>query len=303
MTGFIMKEMKEQFSKETKTPDPSSRNPAPDGLPLVSVVIATKNEEAHIENCLRSIKDQSYPQDHMEIVVVDNASNDRTKEIALAYTERVFDKGPERSAQRNFGAEQSRGEYFIYLDADMVLSEELVGNCVDLVRGKPEVIALYIPEIVTGDVFFSRVRRFERSFYDGTVIDCARFIRRNIFLELGGFDLNLTGPEDWDLDKRLRKRGHIDLVQAPLYHNEADFDLGKYLSKKEYYSDDFGAYMNKWGKDDPDIQKQFGIWYRFFGVFLERGKWKKILAHPILALGMYFLRVLVGWRFLRKRFS
>ena len=132
---FIMNEMKERLSKETKTPDP-------DSLPLVSVVITTKNEEAHIEKCLRSIRDQSYPRDHLEIVVVDNASSDRTKEIALAYTDKVFDKGPERSAQRNYGAEQSRGEYFIFLDADMVLSEGLVGNCIDLVRGKPEVIAL-----------------------------------------------------------------------------------------------------------------------------------------------------------------
>lgn len=269
-------------------------------LPLVSLIITTRNEEAHIESCLQSIKSQTYPADRIEILVIDNASQDRTKEIAQAFTDKVFDKGPERSAQRNFGAEQSRGEYFLYLDADMTLSDGLIQNCVDLVRKNPGLIALYVPEIVTGDVFLSRARRFERSFYDGTVIDCARFIRRNVFLELGGFDLNLTGPEDWDLDKRLRSVGRIDLVQSPLYHNEADFNLDFYLSKKEYYSSDFGAYIKKWGKHDPDIKKQFGIWYRYFGVFLERGKWKKMLAHPFLTMGMYFLRFLVGWRFLRR---
>ncbi len=66
---------------------------------IVSVVVTTKNEKKHIENCLLSIQEQTYP--HIETIVVDNASTDRTKEIARKYTDLVFDKGPERSAQRN----------------------------------------------------------------------------------------------------------------------------------------------------------------------------------------------------------
>ena len=50
--------------------------------------------------------------------------------------------------------------------------------------------------------------------------------------------------------------------------------------------------------DDKDIKKQFGLTYRYFGVFLENGKWKKLLSHPILTVGMYFLRFLVGVSFL-----
>lgn len=61
-------------------------------------------------------------------------------------------------------------------------------------------------------------------------------------------------------------------------------------------------YNEKWGKSDPDLKKQFGIYYRFFGIFTEKGKWKKLLLHPFLAMGMYFLRFLVGVKFLTRKF-
>lgn len=266
----------------------------------ISVIITTKNEEKNISNCIESIKKQSYPQEQIEIIVVDNNSQDRTKEIVHKYTNKVFDWGPERSAQRNFGVGKSNGEYFVYLDADMILSKDVLQNCVKRIKNDPEIIALYISEVVMGKNFWSKVRRFERSFYDGTIIDCARFIRKEKFLEVHGFDENLTGPEDWDLDKKLRNIGNIGMIKAPIYHNEAEFDLGKYLSKKGYYTKKFDEYISKWGKDDPDVKKQFGIYYRFFGVFLENGKWKKLISHPFLTSGMYFLRFLVGVKFLLR---
>jgi len=267
-------------------------------MPLVSVVITTKNEEKNIENCIKSILDQTYPKDKIEIIVVDNNSDDRTKEIARKFTDKVFDKWPERSAQRNLGVEKSEGEHFLYLDADMSLDKNVIIECVESIKNNSEIIALYIPEIIMGKKFFSRVRKFERSFYDGTVVDCARFINKDSFLKVGEFDGGMTGPEDWDLDKKLRNIGKIGLVKATLYHNETEFELKKYLNKKGYYAKSFDKYIQKWGRNDPDIKKQFGLWYRYFGVFLEDGKWKKLVAHPILTSGMYFLRFLVGVNYL-----
>lgn len=302
---------------------------------LISVVITTKNEESNIENCLKSVLAQTYPQDMIETIVVDNNSTDRTVELVKGFTPlnlKVFNWGPERSAQRNYGVEKSSGEYFLYLDADMTLSENVIKDCVNKVDKNPEIIALHISEIVMGERFFSKVRRFERSFYDGTVIDGVRFIKKNEFQKVGGFDEKLTGPEDWDLDKKLKKVypvvhggtgvGKLDLVKTPIYHNEAEFDLKKYLSKKGYYAQKFDDYIAKWGKDDEDIKKQFGIYYRFIGVFVEKGRftpsskmtwgpapsspmmtwgWKKLLAHPILTVGMFTLRILVGIKFLMRK--
>jgi len=89
--------------------------------------------------------------------------------------------------------------------------------------------------------------------------------------------------------------------EAVIYHNEAEFNLKKYLSKKGYYTQSFDKYISKWGKDDNDLKKQFGLSYRYFGVFLEKGKWKRLLAHPVLTGGMYFLRGSVGAVYLVNR--
>jgi len=298
-------------------------------LPLVSVVITTKNEEKNVEDCLRSIIYQTYPKENIEIIVVDNNSTDETVEIAKKYTDKVFNKGPERSAQRNYGMlEKSSGDFLMFLDADMILSPYVVSNCVGKISKDESLVGLYVSEIVLGNSFFSRVRRFERSFYDGTVIDGVRFLRKDIFKKIGGFDENLYAAEDWDLDKRLKKEGFIKVLEAGedfintgwalsdfiksrgvnsekfsnvIFHNEADFSLRRYLKKKNYYSKNFDKYFEKWGKDDGDVKKQFGFWYRYFGVFIESGKWEKLLERIDLTLGMYFLRFLVGISFVLRK--
>lgn len=56
-------------------------------MTLVSVIITTRDEEINIKNCLESIKNQDFPREKIEIIVVDNNSTDRTKEIAKRYTD------------------------------------------------------------------------------------------------------------------------------------------------------------------------------------------------------------------------
>lgn len=271
-------------------------------LPLVSVVITTKNEEKHIVSCLKSIKNQDYPQKKIEIIVVDNHSTDDTVKLAKKYTQNVFTKGPERSAQRNYGMIiKSHGQYVMYIDADMELSKKVISSCVSRVTKNPDIIGLYIREIVTGDSYWSKVRRFERSFYEGTVIDCVRFIKKSAFVKVKGFDERLTGPEDWDLDKKIRQLGKVDLIKQPIYHNEAEFNLKKYLAKKSYYSKGLDIYIKKWGKDDPDVKKQFSPIYRLALVFLEKRKWKKLIKYPYLSIGMITLRIMVGCNYLIKK--
>jgi len=295
--------------------------------PLVSLVITTKNEEKNIDNCMKSIKAQSYSQ--IETVLVDNGSTDKTKELAQKYTDKVFDKGPERSAQRNYGMiEKAKGRYVMFIDCDMILSPHLIENCVAMMK-KEDCPALHIPEIVLGQSFWSSVRRFERTFYNGTVIDGARFFCKDIFEKVGGFDEMMSGPEDWDIDKKIKKIGRIGLLNSTdktsdwclkkfildrgvnparfgsvIYHNESEFNLEKYLTKKGYYATSFDSYIQKWGKDDPDIKKQLGLKYRYIGVFVERGKWLKLLSRPDLTLGMAYLRFMVGIKFIfRKRYN
>lgn len=259
----------------------------------VSIIITTKNEENNILNCMESINKQSYPKEKIDIIVVDNNSNDRTVKIARVYTDRIYTFGPERSAQRNFGVKQAMGKFILYLDADMLLTEHVISECVKKCE-REEYIALYIPERIIGKGFWGRVRDFERVFYNSTVIDCVRFVRRDKFLEVGGFDEGLTGPEDWDFNRRIKELGKIDIINSPLYHNEGKFNLRSYIRKKIYYGRSFDAYIKKWGRNDPIVRKQLGFCYRYFGVFFESGKWKRFIRYPLLAMGIYFLRIIVG---------
>ena len=267
---------------------------------LVSIIVTTRNEEKNIENCLKSINNQNLNSLSIEIIVVDNNSTDKTVEIVKSSCHiQLYNFGPERSAQRNFGIKQANGKYILYLDADMILSENVVSECVEKCE-KEGYVALYIPEKIIGKGFWIKARDFERSFYNATCIDCVRFVRRDKFMEIGGFDETLTGPEDWDFDRRIKEVGEVDIVNAPIYHNEGEFDLRKYINKKSYYAKTFDEYVDKWGKDDRIIRKQLGFWYRFFVVFVESGKWRKMLRHPLLIFGMYFLRVLVGFAYITE---
>ncbi len=268
--------------------------------PLVSAIVTTRNEAKNLQACLSSIAVQTFPREKIEIIVVDNDSRDGTRDIAARFTDSIFNQGPERSAQRNFGARRARGTYILFLDADMVLSENVIGECVEKC-GRDGLAALYIPEKVVGRGFWIRVRNFERGFYDGTVIDCVRFVRKDVFERAGGFDENLTGPEDWDFDRRIKKIGTTGIAHAPLFHNEGGFSAGNYLKKKRYYARSFEAYIRKWGREDAIIRKQFGFYYRFIGVYCEQGKALRLLRHPGLAMGMYFLRFLVGVSYLMNK--
>ena len=95
---------------------------------MVSVVVPTFNSERYLESCLKSVKRQSYS--NIEIIVVDNYSADTTLKIAEKYADLVLLRGPERSAQVNFGVKNSKGKYVYRVDSDFVLESKVVEEAV-----------------------------------------------------------------------------------------------------------------------------------------------------------------------------
>lgn len=270
---------------------------------MVSIVITTKNAEEFIADCIKSVINSNYIKEgkEIEIILVDNYSSDKTVEIAKSLGAKTFLKGPERSAQRNYGVEQSSGKIVGFLDADMTLSENVISECVEIFENNENIKALYIPEKIFGEGFFNKVRNFERSFYNATVIDGIRFFRMEDFLKIGGFDISLFAAEDWDLDRRMKTSGGTAIIKSPLFHHE-NHSLKKYVIKKSYYASNFDNYFKKWGFDET-TKKQFGFYYRYLGVFIENGKWKKLFAHPILAISMYFSLFLKGCVYVLAKFN
>ena len=263
----------------------------------LSVVITTRNEAENIGNCIRAF---DRFRDDVEMIVVDNSSTDGTKELAEKLGAKVFDKGPERCAQRNFGWREASAEWVLVLDADMIVPEALVEELFEA-TGK-ESDAYWIPEVRTGVGIRIKARNFERSFYDGTAIDALRFFNRRVLAATGGYDENLiAGPEDWELDIRILATGaDCSVMRNHLLHNEKRLTLAAMLRKKAYYSRSMAAYRAKW-PGHPAVKKQFSPWYRFAGVFIENGKWKRLVRHPVLAAVMYFERFLVAFTYLVSR--
>lgn len=251
---------------------------------MVSVIITTKNEEKNIERLLISIKKQSYKK--LEIIVVDNNSTDNTTSIAKKYTTKVYTKGPERSVQRNFGVSKSSGETLLVLDADMELGPDVIKSCVQRIS---KYKALIIPEQTAGDGLMANVRKFEREMYMGDrSIEVARFFDKKIFLDFNGYDVNLTGAEDYDLPKRIMDKYGIDSIgwsKGWIFHHENNTNLFQMLRKKYYYAKNSANYAKK----HPElISTQGNLLFRkaYFR------NWRKFVNNPLLGLLFISIRIL-----------
>lgn len=249
---------------------------------LVSVIITTRNEEDVVEELLKSISAQTY--NHIEVLVVDNHSTDRTASIARKHTKHVYQKGPERSTQRNYGARKSTGTYVMFLDADMRLSPTVIYEAVTLCRQHQSVAAVIVPEISVGSRFWEKIKAYERSFYcleSGEEYEAARFFRRNVFMKAGGFDETIIGPEDWDLPKTIRKKGYaIGRIRSVIYHRERIASVWSLARKKYYYGLKSGRYLTKQGI--PLVSRDTVYFLR--PVFYRH--WRKIVSQPVMAAGM-----------------
>ncbi|HEV2029122.1 MAG TPA: glycosyltransferase [Candidatus Dormibacteraeota bacterium] len=254
-----------------------------DDRALVSVVVPTRNSARTLEACLISLCAQSYSP--IELIVVDNGSADETLGIASRHADVVESYGPERSAQRNRGAEVAHGDYLLFIDSDMTLSQGVVGDCVEAVRlaGAPAVV---IPEISVGEGFLARCRALERSCYAGdNNIEAARFFTREAFDSAGGFDENLTGPEDWDLSIRVAGGSSLPRTASQISHDEGRLRLAAVLQKKRYYA---ASSVSYWRKHGRSTFSQANLVFR--PAFLR--SWRRLLRHPVLTVGFLTLKSL-----------
>jgi glycosyltransferase involved in cell wall biosynthesis len=252
---------------------------------LVSVIISTRNEADVIGKLLASIKKQSFKSN--EIIVVDNNSQDKTKAIAKKFTERVFNYGPERSAQRNFGAKKAKGKYLLFLDADMELTRRVIEECIAKIKRVKNTGGVIIPEISVGKYFWEKAKAFERSFYfeeGGLAIEAARFFTKEAFSQTSGYDERVTGKEDWELSESVRKSGlRITRIASPLYHHETIPSLVNFAQKYYYYGLTVHRVLKK--QNTSFIGPETIPFLR--PVFYK--KFHRFFAHPILSIGMFIL--------------
>jgi len=248
---------------------------------LVSVVVPTRNNERTIEACLTSVRRQTHPA--VELIVVDNSSEDSTWSVAQRLADQVVLAGPERSAQRNKGIELARGEWVLWLDSDMVLPPETIAQALSTAKSTGA-LGIALPERTVGSGFWTSCRALERQCYlDDPLLHNPRLIRREILVGDGGFALSMSGPEDADLRLRMRAAGApIELGSVLVDHDEGRLTVRSVMEKRYYYGRSLPAFADR--HDGAAAQQGRAVTRSYV-------RNRRLLArHPITAVGMLGLR-------------
>ena len=151
-----------------------------------------------------------------EVVVVDDASSDRTAAIARAHDARVVSVSYRQiAATRNAGARQASGDLFVFLDADTVVTEAVIGAawraiCQGAVGGGCAIRfdgRLPLHGRALAAVSVPLYRAF------GLASGCFLFCTREAFQAAGGFDERLFAAEEGAMSRALRRQGRFVVLR------------------------------------------------------------------------------------------
>jgi glycosyltransferase involved in cell wall biosynthesis len=185
---------------------------------VISVIVPVRNDPGHLRSCLESLA-ASRGAEH-EVIVVDDASTDGTSAVAAERGVRLLHlerrAGP--AAARNRGAEAARGEHLLFVDADVCVHPETVGQVASAFAADPGIDALfgsYDLRPGAGNFLSQYKNLFHHFVHQQGSAEASTFwsgcgaIKRRVFLEMGGFDTSYGRPciEDIELGARLRRAG------------------------------------------------------------------------------------------------
>jgi len=213
-------------------------------LPLVSVIIPTFHSAKTLETCLKSIQNQSYK--NIELIIVDAFSKDNTGQIAERFTAEIFLLATERSLARNFGAKQAKGKFLLFIDSDMELTSNVIEECVKL-SIRRDIDAVIIPEESVGKNFVAKCKKLEKMMRLREAYgEAPRFLKKEVFEFIGGYDENLVIGEDFELTQRIRNAGSmIGRCEAIIKHHEENLSIKKLTAKLYYYGKTLPIYLKK----------------------------------------------------------
>ena len=194
--------------------------------PLVSLIIPMRNEERFIARCLDSIVGNDYPHDHMEVLVADGLSTDRSRELVEEYARRysfirLLDN-PKRlqAAGFNLALAEATGEVVLRIDAHTTYARDYIQQCVDAlgssgaanVGGAQQAVG---DSYVTNTIAIATTSRFgmgdarHRYGSQAAWVDTVYLgaWRRSTLEQLGGLDEAWAVNEDYEMNYRLRRSG------------------------------------------------------------------------------------------------
>ncbi|MCJ7429538.1 MAG: glycosyltransferase family 2 protein [Candidatus Nanohaloarchaeota archaeon QJJ-5] len=212
-----------------KEADDIDAYPEPSRFPSLSVLLPAYNEEDTIREAIESILDQNYPDDKIQIVVINDGSTDATEEIASEYEDEITllsQKNQGKGAALNTGLETAEGEIVVVQDADSVIQpdayrmmvghfdEEEVGGVIAGI--KPLKTNTMVKKLQKMEYLLGILYRKLMSVIDTLYVTpgALSMYRRDLIEDLGQFDEdNLT--EDLEIALRVRKHNYTVRMSAP----------------------------------------------------------------------------------------
>ncbi len=165
----------------------------------ITVIIPTWNEEKHLPNLLEDLSSQIMK---AEIIISDANSTDRTREIAEEFGARVVEGGLP-AVGRNAGAKAAKGEWLIFLDADVRLPNDgFLDNSVSECEKRGLAVAtapIYPEEGGFMDSFFHAVYNFYMRLMENLIphaTGACIIVKKSVFEKVGGFNEKITFAED-----------------------------------------------------------------------------------------------------------
>lgn len=180
----------------------------------LSIIIPAYNEARLISHCLRSVADSiaanTKPGFTSEVIVVDNNSTDNTGELArLSGAQVVSEPINQIGRARNAGAAQATGDWLLFLDADSLLSPDLLADILQMIEsgkyvGCGSTLRMDgLPWWATLTLQFWTTVSVVCRWAAGALVVC----RRDAFQEVGGFDQTLYALDEVTLSKQLKRWG------------------------------------------------------------------------------------------------
>lgn len=187
--------------------------------PLVSVIIPTYNGERFIRETIDSALAQTISD--LEIIVINDGSTDSTPAILESYGSRIKvihqDNGGVASA-RNAGIEAASGNWVALLDHDDLWDSTKLQKQLDFVQEHPQYAMIYAKANQSlyengNSIFKKQIGSFpespcsiQESLYFGNFIPALTvMVRREVFCQIGSFDVNLQPSDDWDMWLRISR--------------------------------------------------------------------------------------------------
>ena len=201
--------------------------------PLVSVIIPTYNRAKFLAHALQSVFSQDYP--FIEIIVVDDASSDGTKEYLLALPSVVpifFTKHKGQCSARNAGLDAAQGKYIQMLDSDDALIPGIIKKHVEFLEAHPEI------DLVYGDLILSNTYAMENS-----------LVKKNPLFKP---DVRPGTPMDYDIKAAL-----INALEKPLNPRHSILYLYTPDYKPFRISTGVGLFRKNKVRYDPVIEKRW----------------------------------------------